>query len=443
MTDPLELADAVVAAVGDRAEAQVTVTRVRHGLTRFANSFVHQHVGEDTTTVALTVAVDGRVVGVSTSAVDLADLRELVDTAVAAARQGPVDPQWPGVAPPASATVGDRVDDATLEATPGARVSEVAAFVEAARDLRAAGYLDTTGTWAAFADTAGQRLTGRSSAASLDGIHQTGTSAGGAHQTSRRLADLDGAGAGAQAAEIARRAERSEDLDPGAYEVVLGPDAVATLVGFVGYYGFNARTVLDGQSFVRVGEPQVDARITLADDPTDPDSVGLPFDAEGTPRERTVLIDAGVPRELLHDRRTASLMGAGSTGNAIPGGAGVGAFPADLVLAGGTTPAEELVAGVGRGLWVRQFHYCRVLDPRNLVVTGLTRNGTFLVEDGEVVGAVGNLRFTQSFVHALAAGAVLGVGDDVRYGRSEAGIGVVRAPSLRLATWNFTGGARG
>jgi predicted Zn-dependent protease len=443
MVLPLELADDVIARVGDRAEAQVTVTRLRHGLTRFANSFVHQHVGEDTTTVALTVAVGGRVVSASTATAEPDAVAQLVETAVASARQGPVDPQWPGLAPPAPATVGDRLDEATAAAEPDERVDEVAAFVEAAPDLRAAGYLDTTGAWSAFANTAGHRLSGRSSAASLDAIHQTPTSAGGAHQTSRRLADLDGARAGGEAADVARRAERSEDLDPGAYEVLLGPDAVATLAGFVGFYGFNARTHLDGQSFVRLGEAQLDEAITLLDDPTDPASVGLPFDAEGTPRERTLLVEAGTPRSLLHDRRTAALAGARSTGNAVPDGAGVGAYPADLVLARGDRPAEELLAGVERGLWVRQFHYCRVLDPRNLVVTGLTRNGTFLVEDGEVVGAVGNLRFTQSFVRALAPGAVRGVGDDVRYGRSESGIALVRAPSLHLASWKFTGGARG
>ncbi|MBW3620138.1 MAG: TldD/PmbA family protein [Actinobacteria bacterium] len=442
---PQELADAVVEAVGDRAEAQVTVARTRHGLTRFANSFIHQHVGEDTTSVWLTLAIDGRVVSASTADVGREALERLVETTVAAARLGPVDPGWPGLAPPQEPVVTDRVDEPTLTASPEERVAEVAAFVDAASDLRAAGYVDSAGSWSAFANSAGQRLAGCSTSASLDGIHQTPTSAGSAHQTSRRLADLDGAAAGALAGDIARRAREATDVDPGDYEVVLGPDAVATLAGFVGFYGFNAQAWLDGQSFVRLDEPQLDPALTLLDDPTDPATVGAPFDAEGTPRQRTVLVGAGTSVALLHDRRTAAAVGDGarSTGNAVPGGAGVGAFPADLVVEGGATPADELVAGIERGLWVNQFHYCRVLDPRNLVVTGLTRNGTFLIEDGRIAGAVGNLRFTQSFVGALAPGRVRGVGDDVRYGRAESGIGTVRAPSLRLAGWRFTGGARG
>jgi predicted Zn-dependent protease len=113
------------------------------------------------------------------------------------------------------------------------------------------------------------------------------------------------------------------------------------------------------------------------------------------------------------------------------------------VLQPGSTPADQLVKGVERGLLVTQFHYCRVLDPKSLVVTGLTRNGTFLIEDGEVTGAVGNLRFTQSFITALGEGNVGAIGDDDRYADGEFGAGVVIAPSMRLARWNFTGGARG
>jgi predicted Zn-dependent protease len=438
-----DLADRVVAAVGPRAEAQVVATRTRHGLTRFANSAVHQHVGEDTTSVLLTVAVDGRVSQSSTSAVGPEPLAAFVEATLAMAQHAPVDTRWPGLGPVATGPVGDRAAEDALAGDPDRRVDEVEAFVRAAPELRAAGYLDTSGIWAAFANSAGQRLAGRASRATLDGIHQTATSAGSAHVTSRALADVDGATAGATAADVARRSERFADVEPGDYEVVLGPEAAATVAQFIGLYGFDARAWLDGQSFVRPGEAQLDPAVTLVDDPTHPASLGLPFDAEGTPRTRTVLVDAGVSAGLLHDRRTAREAGTVSTGNAVPGGAGTGAVPADLVLAGGALPPEELLAGVGRGLFVRSFHYCRVLDPRSLEVTGLTRNGTFLVEHGRVVGAVGTLRFTQSFAAAVAPGRVLGVGDDVRFASGELGSVLVQAPSLRLASWHFSGGARG
>jgi predicted Zn-dependent protease len=450
MTDHLQqLADRIVGMVqdheaGDRTvEANVRVSRARHGLTRFANSFIHQHVGEDTISVGLTIAVDGRTA--SASATDTRDdaLRGLVEATIASASLQPVDPHWPGATPPDPVTASGNFDEATALAEPGQRAEMVKAFVEAGPGLRAAGYLDTQGTWSAFASTAGQRAAGRTSRASLDGIHQTETSAGSAHQTSVRLSDLDAVAVGDRAADRARRSADFTDLDPGEYEVVLGNEAMATILTFLAFYGFNAKQHLEGSSFVVLDEQQFDPSITVHEDPTDPRAIALPFDNEGTPKRRFALVQDGVTASLAHDRRTARRADTETTGSAVPGGEGFGAVPTTVVLRPGDTPAAELVRGVERGLLVTQFHYCRVLDPKSLVVTGLTRNGTFLVEDGEVVGAVGNLRFTQSFVKALSGGNVISIGDDDRYADGEFGAGVVITPSVRLGSWNFTGGARG
>lgn len=446
------LADRVTALVADRGrhlapgaliEANVLATRTRHGLTRFANSFVHQHVTEDTRTVRLDLAVDSRTSVAATSALDDESLTDLVDATVSGARLQPVDPHWPGSTPSQPVDVGEDADEVALSADPGHRAQVVRAFVDAGPELSAAGYVDTEVTDVAFASTGGQRAVATSTRATVDGIHQTASSAGSGHQTASRLDDLDGARAGAVAADRALRSQDFVDLEPGALEVVLAPEAVATLLVFLGVYGFNAKAHLEGASFVELGAQPFDEAITLANDSADPRAVGLPFDAEGTPRRRTTLVEAGTCRALAHDRRTARRAAADSTGDAVPGGASVGAVPTSLTLAPGTRSHQDLVSGMRHGLLVTQFHYCRVLDPKTLVVTGLTRNGTFLVEDGEVTGAVGNLRFTQSFIEALAPGKVLGVGHDDRAAAGEFGPGMVVCPSLHLAAWNFTGGATG
>jgi predicted Zn-dependent protease len=449
MTDHLQkLADHVVDLITSHesdaeVEANVRVSRVRHGLTRFANSFIHQHVSDDTVSIGLTIAVDGRTATASTTDTREDALRELVEATIASAALQPVDPYWPGATPPVEVTGEGTFDEDTALAEPGHRAELVKAFVDAGPELRAAGYLDTQGLWSAFASTAGQRASGRTSRATIDGIHQTDTSAGSAHQTSGRLSDLDAVAVGERAADRARRSAEFTDLDPGEYEVVLGNEAVATILTFLAFYGFNAKQHLDGQSFARLGEQQFDPAITITEDPTDPRAITLPFDDEGSPKRPFTLVDRGVTTALAHDRRTARRADTETTGSAVPGGAGVGAMPTTVVLQPGTTPPAELVRGVERGLLITQFHYCRVLDPKSQVVTGLTRNGTFLVEDGEVVGAVGNLRFTQSFLAALAEGNVVAIGDDDRYADGEFGPGMIIAPSLRLARWNFTGGARG
>ena len=446
----LSLADQVVALVQreDAArdatvEADVSVTRTRHGLTRFANSFIHQHVGEDTVSVSLTLALDGRTTSTSTTATDPDSLEQLVDDAVASAQLQPVDPHWPGATPPADVADTGNVDTATATASPETRASLVADFVAAGDGLAAAGYCDTELLQAAFASTAGQRVSGATTRATIDGIHQTGSSAGSAHGTAIRLDELDAAGAGRRAADVAVRSKDFVDLDPGEYEVVLRPEAVATILTFLAVYGFNAKSHLEGASFAQLGAQQFDPAVTILVDPADPRRTGLPFDAEGSPRQRFALVQDGVTTALAHDRRTAARAGTTTTGSAVPGGAGIGAVPTDVRLPAGDTPAEAMIADVRRGLLVTEFHYVRILDPKTTVATGLTRNGTFLIEDGEVVGAVGNLRFTQSFHQALGAGRVAAVGDDDRYANGELAAGMVICPSLRLAGWSFTGGAQG
>ena len=444
MSAPMEIAERVLERVGDRAEAEVTVTTGTEALTRFATSFIHQNVADSVRGIHLRLAVDGRVSEGSDNQADDASLDRLVASTLDAAALQPVDPGWPGLAPAADAPDVDHWDEATATAEPDARASRVGAFVRAAGDLESAGYCSTEGVEIAFANSAGQRLTGRATMATLDGIARTGSSDGSGRASSRRLADLDGEAVGRLAVERARSAADASDLEPGRYEVILSPDCVLDILFFLSFYGFNARAVEEGRSFARVGEAQFDGSLSLADDVNHPMAAGVGFDAEGTPKRRVDLIRQGVTAGLVHDRRTAKALGTESTGNAVAGGGSVGAIPANLVLEPGTASREELIGSVERGVLVTDFWYTRILDPRTQVVTGLTRNGVWLVEDGRIARPVTNLRFTQSFVEALGPGAVRGIGSDLTLvGGGTFGIGAYAVPSLHLASWNFTGNAQG
>ena len=443
MTDHLDIARRLVDMVGDRAEAEALVHGGTSALTRFANSFIHQNVAETGTTASLRLAVDGRVASSGTNRVDDEGLSRLVDDTLEIASLQPVDPDWPGVAPRAEVPDVDHVDPSTEAATPEDRAAVVADFVAAGEGYRAAGYCDTEDGIVAFANSRGQTAVGRSTRATLDGIHQTGESAGNGHRTSQAFADLDGSEVGALAAERARMGTGAYDVKPGEYEVVLAPEAVGTIAIFLGYYGFNGKQVAEGQSFVDLGGAQFDEGFSLADDPLAPGSLGVAFDSEGVPKRRVQLVRDGVTIGVVHDRRSASRLGSESTGHANPGSATYGAVPTALTIEAGPEPVEDLIASIDRGLYVATFNYCRILDPKTMVVTGLTRNGTFMIENGEITGAVTNLRFTQSFVEALGPGRLEGIGDDARFADSEFGAGMVRAPSVHLAAWNFTGGAEG
>ena len=444
--DPMSTAGRVVELVRARAngaEAEVTVTTGVDALTRFANSFVHQNVAEERSHTALRVALEGRTATARLDGpADGEALERLVDGALESARVRPVDPDWPGIARVAAAPSVDHWDEATAAATPDERAELVADFVAAAGGLETAGACSTSASVVAFANSGGQQLSGRSTRASLDGIARTGSSDGSGRISSVTIAALDGRKAGERAARKARESRDPTDLEPGRYEVVLEPQCVSNMLTFLFVYGFNGRAVEEDRSFVRLGEAQFDVSISLTDDVADPGTVGLGFDAEGTPKRRTVVVDGGVTSAVLHTRRTGRKAGTESTGNAVEDGEQYGALPNNPMLASGDRTDEELVGGVGRGILVTDFWYVRVLDPKTQVVTGLTRNGVWLIEDGRIVRPVSNMRFTQSYLEALGPGAVRGIG------RERALIpggfdGVPLVPSLHLASWNFTGGAKG
>jgi predicted Zn-dependent protease len=442
----LELAEHTLELVRRRAadaEVEVTVRRGEEALTRFANGFIHQNVASEINHVLIRVALDGR--NATTSVDGPADdetLGRAIDGVLEAARIRPPDPDWPGLAPRAEAPEVDHWDDATAAASPDERAGRVRAFVDAAGGLETAGYCSTLAVTLAFANSAGQRLTGRATMADLDGIARTPTADGSGRDGSVRLGDLDGSDVGERAARKARDASGATDLEPGRYEVVLEPDCVANILSFLLVHGFNGKAVEEGRSFAAIGETQFDPAITLRDDVTDPGMAGVAFDIEGTPKWPLDLVREGVTTGLLHTRRTAKAMAAESTGHAVEGGAGWGALGANLVLAAGEKSVDELVAGTDRGVLVTDFWYTRILDPRTQVVTGLTRNGVWLIEDGRVVRPITNFRFTQSFVEALGPGNVRGVGRE-RALLAAGWDSVYLVPALHLANWNFTGGAKG
>lgn len=443
MTDPRKSADRLVEIIGSRGEAEATVAVGRLELTRFANSFIHQNVGEEYVNVRLRVAAGGRVATVTGNRADDAALAKLAESALIVAATQPVDEDWPGLTAPVKIAPADFSHASTNDATPAGRAGAVKAFVDAGSGLSAAGFCDTDSFETAFANSAGHRASARGSRATIDGIHQTGESAGAAHQTSNAFSDLDGAAAGALAADRARRGMHAFDLKPGEYEVVLGPEPLATIAVFLDFYGLNGKACNEGQSFAEPGTAQFDERITMIDDPMGPGALGEAYDAEGTPKHTTTLIDRGITKTVVHDRRSGRRAGVASTGHAWAMSGSLGPLAGHVVVQPGTETVDHLIAAVERGVYVATFNYCRILDPKSQVVTGLTRNGTFMIENGTITGAITNLRFTQSFVKALGPGNVLGIGNDLRYADSEFGQGVVRAPSIRLASWNFTGGAAG
>lgn len=436
--DRLHAALDAALAVDGAEEVEARAVHTWGGLARFARSAVHQHVAGDDTSVSVRVVVGGRV---GVSATNDASPEGAVATAaraLAAARRSRPDPGWPGLAGPAELpATGSRFDEATAEASPTRRATAVARVLgHLAPGQEGAGAVATAATEVALATTAGARLHGSATRAAVSTVVMGGGGSGHAEDAGVALDDLDLDGTGRGAAATCEEAVEPVAAPPGAYEVVLLPSAVATLLEYLAFTTFSAKAYAEGRSAFcgRLGEAVASPLVTIADDALGPGAVGLPFDAEGTPKARVPLITEGVAAGLVHDRATAASAGVASTGHGLPAPNPWGPMARHLVLAPGATSTEELIAGVEHGLLVTRFWYTRAVNPKRTLLTGMTRDGTFRIEDGRRRGPVRNLRYNQSVLDALTT--CDGVGSQLRAGSDESSDS--RAPALRLRSFAFT-----
>jgi PmbA protein len=256
-----------------------------------------------------------------------------------------------------------------------------------------------------------------------------------AEQAAVDATTIDAASIGRQASQTARVSANAVALDAGDYPVVLEEYAVVDLLDMLGYLGFSALAVQEERSFVEIGKRIGSELVTIVDDGRDPAGLPMAFDYEGVAKQRVPLLEAGVCRGVVHDAQTAARDGVTSTGHGLPAPNSYGPFPLNNLMAAGDTPRADLIAGLDRGLLVTRFHYTNPVHPKLVIITGMTRDGTFLVEDGRIVAPVKNLRFTQSYLEALAG--VVAVSSERRTVKGFLGGAVV--PALRLEGWTFTG----
>src|SRR5918996_5171832 len=411
------------------------------GLTRFADSAIHQSTWREDTGLRVRVVAAGRVGVVATNDFSKDGAAEAARSALELAETAAPDPQFPGLAPSAETPErADAFDERTAATMPEERAEVVEKLISRCGDgFHAAGAYETTASEAAVVNTEGQFCYALASQASLNTVISGGSSgAGFADVAAPRAADIDASVVGDRAFAKARDSQNPQDLEPGRYEVVLEPAAVTTLVAFLSYLGFGGRAIAEGKSCFsgRIGERLLSDRISMYDDALSPDTLGLPFDYEGTPKHRVDLVKDGVVLGGVHDRRSANQEGIDSTGHALPPPNPEGAFPLNLFLSPGDTSLDDMVSGMSRGLFVSRFHYSNIVHPKEAIITGMTRDGTWWVEDGQIAYPVKNLRFTQSIIEALRD--VEQVARDTHLA-TEFFFEASRVPALHIASFQFTG----
>ncbi len=430
------LADRVLAFAAAVDQARVNISSEWTGNTRFADASITTSGGVTNTSVAVTVTIGRRRASASTNVLDDASIRRTVELAATLAKLSPEDAElMPELGAQTYASVNAFVER-TASLDPEVRSGAVNRAIEAADAagkpagrMFTAGFLEANARAVAVATSGGLFAYHRTTDADLSVTARTpdGTGSGWATGGARDWGQVDPAAIGRIAAQKAVASRNPQAIEPGLYTAVLEPSAVNDLVPLLSG-ALSARTADEGRSpfskaggGTRIGEKVMDERVTLYSDPADPALLGQPFDAEGLPLSRTVWVEKGILRNLSYTRFWAQKQGRQATGPAFAGG---------LTLAGGSRTTEQIIEGCERGILVTHFFYIRSLDARTVLQTGLTRDGTFLIEQGRITRSLKNFRWNESPLLMLNRLEDLGRPVATTAGRM--------MPALRVRAFNFS-----
>jgi len=422
-------------------EAEAAYTAHDAALTRFANSQVHQNVVDHDATLRVRLVADGRTGVAITNRLDDTGLRAAIASATAIRDRAARNPETAPLAEgPATEHSLVGWSDATAAADPALRGAGAREVIEAAvaADLEASGAFSTEATTLAIANTRGLRSSGSTTQAKLVTVVMSADGGSGYAQAANAdVARVDAAAMGAEAVDRAVRSAGAGDLEPGEYPVLLEPYAVATLVEYTAPISFSALAAQEGRTFMELGQPVMGPNVHIWDDGQDAGGLPSAFDYEGVRKQRVDVVTGGVATGLVHDTKTAMRAGTASTGHALPAPNTWGPIPWNLFVGTGDDQHDALLARLDRGIWVTRFHYVNVVHAKRAILTGMTKDGTFLVEGGRVVRPIRNLRFTQSVPDAFSR--IDGISRESRLVAPEYGGINVCAPALLIDRFAFTG----
>lgn len=418
-------------------DIEVTLGANVASLTRFANNEIHQNVSERRGLISIRPVLDGRTARATTNRLDEQSIRATAAEAVAIARAQEPDPELLPLFEAAEYRDVDRFCPSTALATPEDRaavVAEAIGIAEAASQTAAGLYstgqtvhaiLNSRGVFGYYYDT---NATFSMTAIGAD-------SSGWAKLSTPDCGLLDPIGLARAASLKAAASTGPREIPPGRYTVILEPSAVGDLVGQM-FFDFGGTALHDQHSFLneRIGTKLFGENITIADDVYHPLQAGAPFDGEGVPQRILTLVNRGVVQDVAYSRLAAKRAGVEPTGHGFPVPSEAGEMPDNIVIAGGAASLEHLIASTERGVLVTRVWYIREVDPYEKIMTGLTRDGTFLIEGGRIVSGLRNFRFNQSLIEML--NCVEAMTPAVRISGEEAFDMV--APAMKVANFNFT-----
>jgi predicted Zn-dependent protease len=393
-------------------ETEAIISAHTYSLTRFANNIIHQNVAEEGFAVSVRAVVDHRTARASTNKLDEDSIRQTCESALALAKLQPPGPDLLRMPGPQTYRSVDRFYPDTANLSPQTRAETVKKVIARAEKdhLTAAGILSSGTIASGIFNSRGLAAFDEETVSEFSVTMLGDTSSGWAKAGSPNVAVLDPEMLADRAARKAVESREPRDIEPGKYTVILEPSAVLDLLGFL-FYDFGGLAVHEQRSCLtgRIGTKLFGENIKVRDDVYHPLQSGTPFDGEGIPRQRVSLIEKGVVKGLVYSRRSAHLMGAKPTGHGFPLPNELGEAPMNIVMDGQKASVEDMIASTERGLLVTRLWYIREVDPFQKILTGMTRDGTFWVENGRIRHGVKNLRFNQSVIEMLNHVEMLGV----------------------------------
>jgi len=437
-TELKDISDRVLA-MSRADQTEVLLFATRSALTRFANSYIHQNVEETGVEVSVR-AVIGKKIGVAgTNILSDESLRAVVERAAMLAAHQKENEDFRSLPGPAPVRRIDAWVERTASFSPDDRAEAVAAICDAARNagVTAAGTFSTSAGALAVANSLGVFAHHRETHASMSATMMGGEGSGYADRLSPDAGEIDDKALASEAIDKCLRSAKPISLEPGEYDVILEDYATTDILDYLAYLGFGAQPYQEKRSFMsgRLGERVAGENVSIWDDGLSPETIPMPFDFEGVPKRRVELITDGVAKGVVYDSYYGGKEGKPSTGHALPAGLTYGPMPSNLFLKAGATTIDDMLASTERGIWVSRFWYTRPVHPLKLIVTGMTRDGTFLIEKGRITAPIKNLRFTQGYLDALSRVEMIGRETRLRQGM----IGVSRVPALKVKGWTFSG----
>ncbi len=422
--------------------AEVTILFNDEALTRFANNTIHQNVAERDAGVTLRYIIGKQIGNATSNRLDEKGLDDLVERARINSASSPEDPGYPGLPEPAAYKRVACWDEETAEYTPEKRARAVGAVCRLAEEkgLNASGAFTTGSGGLAVANSEGVFAYHPLTKADFQTVVMSEDSSGRAQRSAWKANELNAEKLGKVAIDTAVRGHKPVKIEPGEYTVVLEHYVTEDLISSLNFYGMSAQAVLEGRSWMneRIGKQAMNPLVSIWDDGQDVRGAPLPFDFEGVPKQRVDIVKQGIVMGPVYDRYSGAKMGKASTGHAMPVNfRNFGPLAMNVFMAPGTSTVEEMVASTKKGLYINRFWYTRLVHPRDCVITGMTRDGVFMIENGEITQPVKNLRYTMAYITALAN--VEMVGNTAYLLTGEFGGLSHNVPAVKINGFNFTG----